>query len=396
MLFDKFAADSLKFWNKYLATVKQHDLQGNVKSSGVVIYPKMALIANYGEHYVFELMGASTEFGGLKQKKHKGNNIDNYLNLFGSSFSNPLFILDGSNHGFTKLCLAHEADFKEVRDRFHFINLTPSRLCYKDGSGSILKFEKNFRSCFLDNCTILNKEDKIYRCKHIIFSAIVSRNILSHELRDFYNNCKDSKDENGNLIVCGIYTASHDESSDFIVSAQLKSTILFPGLHETTIGDFINEHPSIIKKAFNTNKYLYEPTFKWIEHDGTVEDQEINPDLLIQRPDGFYDIYDFKLAKTEKKKLTKGKRRRRRFIDYISEGVGQLANYREYFGYQLNAEFAEKKYGVRVKNPKLVLIAGNIENVDREEVLQACRPFRDVDLIDYDTLAMLLLAPEQQ
>jgi hypothetical protein len=139
---------------------------------------------------------------------------------------------------------------------------------------------------------------------------------------------------------------------------------------------------------------LYEKSFPWLQHDGTVTDSEINPDLLVKRTDGFFDIYDFKLAKTERARLTKGERKRRRFVDYVAEGVHQLANYREYFTYPKNAEFAERKFGVKIKEPKLVLIAGHAENIVRDEVLQACRPYHDVHLVDYDTLATMFISPK--
>ena len=80
-----------------------------------------------------------------------------------------------------------------------------------------------------------------------------------------------------------------------------------------------------------------------------------------------------------------GGRKRRRFIDYVEEGVAQLANYEEYFTYPKNAEDAKEKYSVEVNKPKLVLVVGSWENSSQEEVTQALRRYPSVEIIDYDT-----------
>jgi hypothetical protein len=166
---------------------------------------------------------------------------------------------------------------------------------------------------------------------------------------------------------------------------------LFPGLRETTIGEFIKLHPEVVKEAFKTTHFEYEPYLKWIEHDGTCQDDAINPDLLTKRDDGFFDIYDLKTAALERTNVTKGGRRRRRFIDYVEEGVAQLANYREYFEYPGNAEYAKSKYAIQIKDPKLVLVVGSWENSDINEVNQACRKYKGIEVIDYDTFCHLFI-----
>jgi hypothetical protein len=110
---------------------------------------------------------------------------------------------------------------------------------------------------------------------------------------------------------------------------------------------------------------------------------------MAQREDGFFDIYDLKTAALDRMRITKGEQRRRRFIDYIEEGIAQLAHYREYFTFEGNCQIAEKKYGIKVRNPRLTLIAGNIENADVREVTEACRRYPEIALLDYDTLAQL-------
>jgi hypothetical protein len=164
---------------------------------------------------------------------------------------------------------------------------------------------------------------------------------------------------------------------------------LFPGLRETNIGEFLKAHPETIKKAFKTSHFEYEPYLEWIEHDGSVQDRAINPDLMVRRDDGFYDIYDLKTALLTKKNIVKGERKRRRFIDCVEEGVAQLSNYREYFQYPKNQEFAKSKYGIEVNEPKLVLLVGSWENTDKRQIVEACRRYKNANIIDFDTFAHL-------
>lgn len=69
-----------------------------------------------------------------------------------------------------------------------------------------------------------------------------------------------------------------------------------------------------------------------------------------------------------------------------------MNNYKFYFSFAKNAKFAQEKYGINVIEPKLILIAGHYENVIQSEVLEACRPFKDITVIDYDTLASMFIS----
>lgn len=163
--------------------------------------------------------------------------------------------------------------------------------------------------------------------------------------------------------------------------------ILTEGLHETFIGDFVNRHPEIIYNFFGGSHHVYEPTLKWIQHDGTVERRSINPDLFIRRSDGFYDIVDFKLGRPDKARLTKGRRERRSFSSYIDSGIHQLVHYDEYFSYEDNASYALQEHGIVVHEPNLYLIVGNRENLPYYEKAQALEAYRDrINIIDYESL----------
>lgn len=386
MVFEKFVTEAKTIWEHYLKYVFEMQTNGNLDSNGgSVLYPSILLVTNCTGFYIAELVGAVNEYKGLIVKKHKEKSIYRYLSQFDDSEPDPCMHLDGSNTGFRFLCLAQDADFKALEDRFPSIELYGSKLNRTGGKGSVFSFGPNFGSCSIENCILVNRLDQLYRCKNILAAYIFKNSITKQKLVEFF------KEALGKKEVKGVHTIKGKTKEQLVVAGQLQSMYLLPGLHETTIGEFLKLHPEIIKSAFKTEHFEYEPYLQWIEHDGTCEDVAINPDLLVKRIDGYYDIYDLKTAALTKKNVTKGGRKRRRFIDYVEEGVAQLVNYEEYFSYPKNAEHAKEKYGIEVKDPKLVLVVGSWENSSSEEVQQARRRFLNIEIIDYDTLCHLFI-----
>jgi len=386
MLFEEFTPIIESWWNEYLTKIVTYQKIGVVNSGNKkILFPNILLVTEANNFYIAELIGANKEFSGLNIRKHKENSIYRYLNQFDDSSPDfPLFILNSAGVSFRFLCLAREADFKIVKNRFPFIELYQSRLSSSHkGRGSVFLFGEDFSSCCIENSVLVNNCENMFRCKNILELFIFKKDISKNEVVEFFENTT-----SGGAIK-GIHTVSEGEMESLIIGGHLQSMYLFPKLRETTLGDFIRLHPDVIKKAFKTSHFVYEPYLKWIEHNGAVTDVAINPDLLVRRDDGFYDIYDFKTAVLMRKNITKGERRRRRFIDYVEEGVAQLSNYREYFDYPKNREFAKTKYGIEVKNPKLVLLVGSWENTNANQIYEACRKYKNVSIIDFDTFTHL-------
>ena len=385
---DKFIKITSDFWGAHLKRIQAYNDAGDITSSNdkIILFPNILLISITSEHYIAELLGARKRFTGLTFKRHKEISIDRYLNQFSKEESVPLFHLNGEKHGFINLCLAQEADFEAAKTRFPIIELFPSRLVRSGGKGAVLAFGPKFESSSIENCVFLNRHHNAIRAKHVLEMMIIGKNLTKNKYKDFLHNL--SKDK----IIKGVHTCASGNESAIILSGQLQNLYLLPKLRETTLGEFLKSHPEIIKDAFSTEKFVYEPYLKWIESAEHNKDEAINPDLLIQRDDGFYDIYDIKTAALNKKSLTKGPRKRRRFIDYVEEGAAQLAHYKEYFSFSKNTEYAKEKYGVEFKNPRYVLVVGSFENADAIEIGEAKRRFDGIDMIDYDTIVLLFLA----
>jgi hypothetical protein len=285
------------------------------------------------------------------------------------------------------LTFCGDTDVNDISKRFPFVELFPSILKRSQGAGGLFGFGKRFRSVAFHNCVIINGLGAAIRVKHILDTTIVSR---SFKLAEYQNWLSDILNLGPRQEIVGVHTSEPGQGESIVVAGQFANMFSTHNLRETTIGEFLRSHPTILKQALGTKQFIYEPLFKWL--DGPAGgDHAINPDLMIQRADGKWDIYDLKTSALSKNSITKGPRRRRRFIDYVEEGVAQLAHYEEYFQYAKNAEYAFDKYGVVVDKPNLVLVVGTFESVDPIAVKEASRRLRNISIIDYDSLLQLFL-----
>lgn len=388
MLPEKFIKLTSRVWNSYLQHVQDLSNKGQLacRDGRILLYPNIILYAVTKEHFIVELIGANKTFQKIVLRKHAETSIDRYLNQFSDIPGNGLLHIDLTGMNIKNMCLSHASDLQSLEDRFPMVKLFGTNIIKPEGSGSVLSVGSNCEFTTLDNCILVNRESLAFRVKHILHMGIIKRNLTERRHKEIMEQILSVNQ------VKGAHSCLIGTEEDYIVAGQLQNLYLSPKLRETTIGEFLKTHPQIVKRGFAAKNFVYEPTLPWIEGPPENKDREINPDLLVQRSDGFYDIYDLKTAALDKKKITKGKRCRRRFIDYIQEGAAQLANYYEYFLYKKNCEYAKEKFNVQVNNPKLVLVVGNYDNVDQIEVQEACRQYDNITIIDYDTLTQFFLS----
>jgi hypothetical protein len=392
MLPDQFIKTTVNVWSQYLSNIQTNLKNGKIslKDGFTVLFPNILLITVTKEHFLVELIGANKKYTGLTVKRHKEQSTFRYLHQFTTTDGEAMFNIGGGESGFRYLCLAHMTDLEALEARFPAIKLFRSRLVLNrpEGYGSLFNFMPDFISTHIDNCILVNRNESLFRAKHILSLIVVKKNIQKNGYIKYLEKLLNEQQE-----IKGVHVCSEQLEQNIVMAGQLQNLYLLPGLRETTIGEFISTHPEVLSRAFNSNKYVYEPYLPWLEGPDTNLDEAINPDLLIQRPDGYYDILDLKTAALMKKKLTKGPRKRRRFIDYVNEGIAQLANYREYFTYEKNREYAANKFGVKVQNPNLILVVGNYENFDPIEVEESARQIdKRIVIIDYDTIIQSLIA----
>jgi len=217
---------------------------------------------------------------------------------------------------------------------------------------------------------------------------------LSDYIEDFTNHTT-VPNSGTTSDLCGVHHCDSKRGQYGVLAGQFTNLFLFPGLKEQSITRFLKGNPSFLESAFSSKSSIYHPKLDWIEGNDQSKDKAIIPDVLLQRPDGYWDICDFKTARLDKTNITKGGHRRRRFIDCVHEGIAQLANYDEYFKHRLNQDHARLRHGVAVSDPTLYLVVGNYENTVTDEVREAARSLGpNYRIVDFDTLVALYLGSQ--
>lgn len=389
MEFDEFCKTHTEAWGRYLSRVYSTIAKGKTKlGEGILLFPNMVLYTETDDHYLAELFGASQKYKRLVPKRHKESSALKYLYQFADTEENPLFALNARNWFLKSLLLSRDIDANRVKERFEFdpYEAYPTRLSMTKEGGCLVSFGPEFQSCYLDNCLLINTCEQIYRIKPILNLTVVSKALTAP---DFLEDMKSKHvwPVKTTQELVGISYCSSRTASARILSGQFANLFLVPSQEERNIGKFLHQNPDFVRHALGCVDFLYEQPLEWKEGNLDSDEKYIQPDLLLKRADDYWDICDLKRPMLDKAKITKGKQSRRRFIDYVQEGIAQLANYEYYFGFPANVAYAIKKYQVLVESPRLLLVVGNYENADISEVREAARMLKtNYAIIDYDTL----------
>jgi hypothetical protein len=362
---------------------------GNIKPTPQppFLYPTHLLVVESQDHIIVELLGCCLgdhpKFDGkLKVAKRTITFTEDHFDQFGTRDGSPAVTADVSHLVLTDLLLTRTEETPALVSRLPSLRgfEREYNLRQPNGSGSLIAFTRAVECCVLKSCSFVNAREGIFRLKSVHFGLILHKDVKPEIVSTVLTR------ELPPMTVCGVMEASTAVATARLLSGQFQSLYLSPTVHETTIASFLSAHPQLIKNSLGAVDHIYEPTLPWVDKPEGVDREAINPDMLLRRPDGFWDIVDFKTAALDRTNLTKGGHARRRFIDYVYEGLAQLANYAEYFSFPANHAFAQQKYGVRVSEPRLVLVVGSTENCDSSEVRQALRAHPNAEIIDYDTL----------
>jgi hypothetical protein len=356
------------------------------------LYPTHLLLVESQDHIIVELLGCRSDF----DKKDKlGNKLivakrtitftEDHFDQFGARDGSPAVTLGTSHSVLTDLLFTRTEETPALVSRLPSIRGFERRynLRRPDGAGSLIAFTRAVECCVLKSCSFVNAREGIFRLKSVHFAPILHKDVNPAIVSTVLKRDLPPK------TACGVVERSNAVATAMLLSGQFQSLYLSPTVHETTIGSFLSAHPQLITNALGAVDHIYEPTLPWVDKPSGVDREAINPDMLLRRPDGFWDIVDFKTAALDRTNLTKGGHARRRFIDYVYEGLAQLANYADYFSFPANLALAQQKYekyGIKISEPRLVLVVGSTENCDPSEVRQALRAHSNAEIIDYDTL----------
>jgi hypothetical protein len=270
------------------------------------------------------------------------------------------------------------------------LSLNETALAHTGDIGRCVDIPPDVGRIVFGDLTLVNSKDGIVRARRINVAVVVRKD----DDVDAYRRYLSREVSRGDAwIDAGVTVVLRGEEEAVVTAGNLSNLYLMDGLHETELGKFLQEHDDIILSALQYQAAMHQPILEWVEGNPDPQERSVQPDLLLRRLDGTWDICDLKLGLVDKRSITVGRRRRRDVRSEVSAGISQLANYREYFQYPANRKFALEAYGVEVVNPTLILIVGTQENVDATQVAEAMRPYdSSVEILDWDTLLELYLA----
>lgn len=387
MLFDKFCEVATNCWKDYFAQLEGGEIL--CPEGTQPVFPDRIVFSEFHSHYMLELVGARAQ--PLKPlKRRRLDDVHNSFDLFRSGGNGEVFSFEARGVILRNLLLSQEENLESVYARFPHSKKFETKIVRPAAEGALLTFKPD-SSVIMEEVAIVNKRDNLSRCKQFIHAATFPRSVTAAEVVTEYERLFWSS-ENGDLTLHGVATIPISDAK-MAVASQLQNLYIDPAVNETLIDDFISRNPDVLISVFGVESILSQVNLRWcaLEYSHT---KTIRPDFFLRGCDGLCDILDIKLAKVDRNKLVTDRRERRRFASPVSDGIAQLAHYRDYFNFPENREYAKGKFGIEVRDPRLTLVIGSSENLDAVEVAEAMRNHVGLNLIiiDYDTLVRAFLA----
>jgi hypothetical protein len=385
----EFVKVNSQFWGDHLRSVSEHLPTSHSRElAGPLLYPRMMVLTETPDWNILELVGVSREYRSLEVKRQKAASIDQY---FGGAASAPEAVVILSDESVVKdATIASKRGRSALGTRFPGAqSLIGTELVGTGDADKLLQFAPGNYSTF-ERVLLVSSADSSVRIHWTFLAIAIHRSEPADKYRDYLERLVNAA---AHLDPVGTLSVPRGEAEQILKSDAFASTYLAHGLHETTVGEFLNQHEDILLSAFDATRLIHEPFLEWRDGTPGADEIAINPDFILERADGSHIIGDLKLPLLETANVAKGgKKRRRSFSAPLPDGLAQLAHYEEYFQSPENRAFAKAKYGIEVNDPRRLLVIGSQENVDPTEFEEAARSTPSFEIVDYDSILRLHLA----
>jgi Domain of unknown function (DUF4263)/Putative flagellar len=255
----------------------------------------------------------------------------------------------------------------------YFYDLTQLPYEYLQLNGFV-DFSKPTKPIFVSNTNFLwTDEDGKLKIRHIDFLEIFPKD----EHGNVYYHDKSSLEEFTKFIinykVPTYKTKLHGKLNEFI------EFINFPDVTEPQITKYLSDNPEILQVAFGVNDLNAQTPLEWQYE---TQYNNLQPDFLPVRMDGYADIMEFKLPYL-KSASTVGKAERSHPSYEIDSAMAQLDTYEEWCSQKVNTDWLEKTKGIKILHPRRILIIGHSKEFSKEDRAKL-RSSRATTVFTYD------------
>lgn len=390
----EFRENILSYYNNYYrALLSKRKLIG-VRNTGL---PSTVVTAESPTQYVSELIGcrrlcSPEDFKLTATPIQRVSSVNNFINPnVTNGDGQPSRIIGGGGQGSIFLVCIAFSDTNATYEAFRSIFPFPLRTTnIRSGNchGTALHIDDEVNNVYFYQVDLLCRASELiaYRTINIasVFKKDVTCDSLKKSLTEFTNGIE-------KLTGTPSIVPFQPTAAEF--ARQLAGLLSVP-ITETAIDKFIQTNSRYFTRALGYQSCI--PQCELHRQSRRLPGQVsfLQPDYLMKREDGYYDIVDLKRALL-KTPIIVGPVDRKRFGEYVNNLFAQLATYEDYFNNLQNAEWAEMNYGVRLSSARLIGIVGNYQSFEREEVNCALSMFDPkIALFSYNELVNLLIQAE--
>lgn len=388
-----FAKTVAEFFEKWIVQATKFILNREFDIKGGYSYPAILRVGESPHHHVAELVGVKL-INRLEDYKIEINSIEKVKNT--SSFFNPWFdikneqettlLMDKQRNTLSNICLCTKYD-KDVFNKK--IDFPISKVVIQNTKSEVpLIILPSSDYLLFHNVDLIRSDSFRILFRTISTAFVVKKTTIEVDLVKWLEKNKVISKQliSGRVDILGfnLYCAP---SESF---ARNLSSLTSQQVNEPIIDKFIQTNKTYFKDALGYKDVLSKPRLEIINKEGWDKDY-LEPDYLMQKEDGNYDILDLKKGLLKSKSITLGGKSRCRFNSYVTELIAQLKGYERYFADRQNENWALQNKGIKINNPRLIGVVGDHNNFDSHEVETALEQYKDnIVIISYADLVNFL------
>lgn len=334
-------------------------------------FPNLLKIGVLKNHFVIEYVGPNkdSEETYLTQGFYQPQwDIFKFLGIDHSHLNMPVFPVFSN---LENMSFFNGKSIEYLMDYFYDITKLPFEMLTMNGIFDLNTIDK---TTFISNSTFFWTDDQDQlKIRHIDFMEIIP---LDEEGNVYYHSDEFLKNYGKFIVnypVPNFDTQIHHQLNKFIELINEINT------KETDITSYLNKNPAILQLAFGANKLNPEILLEW-QYDTELDN--LKPDFLPENMDGYSDILEFKLPYL-KSKPTVGKKERNHPSYEIDTALAQIDIYEQWCSQKVNSNWLEKNKGIKVFNPRRILIIGHSDEFSKEERAKL-RATRNTTVFTYD------------